>query len=171
MRTRIVRTAAAAAAAALAGLAACARHEGPSGTPGQPAIDGSRTSGGITYRAETLVLESYPVQLRTIVTATNGTAAPVKLHTGGCEAFIRAYRTADRSGTPAWDQRYAVACTKILKTFDFGPGQSVKLTMGTTARDILGDSLPNGRYYLSVVPATDESVVVPAGDVQLDVPR
>ncbi|HKG91252.1 MAG TPA: hypothetical protein VKA84_05150 [Gemmatimonadaceae bacterium] len=162
-----------AARAALAmGAVACSRNEAPSAVPSDsPALDGSlTTTAGVTYSAETLVLESFPVQLRTIVTATNTGSEPVRLTSDGCEAFVVAHRAAGRAGPPTWDQRKVWACTRILKVYDIGPGHSVKLQTQLRATDILGDSLPSGRYYLSAIPGTDHSVTVRAGDVQLDRP-
>ena len=165
--TRTLRTTALLTAAALG--AGCTRHEAPIAADQTP--DEARVAAsGVVYRAQTAVLESFPVQLRTVVTAENRGRQPVTLTSGGCEAFLVAYRRPDRSGTPAWDQRYAIACTKILKRYPLAPGDSTQLRAGASAADILGDSLPNGRYYLSVVPATDEKLAVPAGEAQLDVP-
>ena len=163
---RLVRGAIAGAAAAV-GLA-CSGGNRPV-DPTQPAavVTGSNR---VSYRAETFVLKSFPVQLSTVVTATNVGDQPVRLESDGCEAFLLAYRRPDRSGPPAWDQRQVIGCTRILKWWDLAPGDSVQLRAYTRAQDILGDSLPNGQYYLSAVPHTDQSLAVPAGDVRLDLP-
>lgn len=136
------------------------------GTP-----DRNRTIGDIELSAETMVMESFPVQLRTVVTARNTSPDPVRItFPDGCVVIIRAYRDAARSGQPVWEQ--ASACTMALVPVDFAPGETKTFTNGTDAREILGDSLPDGRYWLSAFIRPDsERIDVPAGAADLGVPR
>lgn len=136
--------------------AACSRPEHPA-QPGQPESPSSRqgsimTEGDLRYVAETAIMESFPVQLATTVTASNVGSRPAALEfPDGCPVLLRAYRTADRSGRPAWDQANETFCTMAIQQFTINPGESRRFTTRTDAREILGDSLPNGRYYLTAV--------------------
>jgi hypothetical protein len=123
---------------------------------------------GLTLRAETAVLESFPVQLRTRVTASNETGQPISFTTGGCRVLLRAYRTARRTGAPAWDQERVAVCTMEIAEERIGPGQSREYTVGTNAAEILGDSLPNGQYFLVAAFLKDgQRVPLEAGEVDL----
>lgn len=136
------------------------------GTP-----DRNRTVGDIEFSAETLVMESFPVQLRTVVTARNASPNPVRItFPDGCIVILRAWRGAARSGDPAWEQQ--AVCTMALVPVDFAPGETKTFTNETDAREILGDSLPDGRYLLSAFMRPDgERIDVPAGAADLGVPR
>lgn len=127
----------------------------------------------VEYRAETQVMESFPVQLRTRATVTNraGRTAEV-VFPDGCVVLLRAYRSPERSGPPAWDQAGAVGCTMALVEVALAPGEAREFSTGASARDILGDSLPDARYYFTAVlrPGGTE-VEVAAGDAELAVPR
>lgn len=129
-------------------------------------------SEGVTYRAETQVLESFPVQLRTLVTITNATTGPVTLTMpDGCIVLLRAY--ADANATrPVFDQATVRACTMALQDVRLAAGQSVLFEARSDAREVLGERLPDGRYWLRAVLRPNGRVVeVPAGVVELAVPR
>jgi hypothetical protein len=153
-------------AAALA-CAACAPPAPPAGdaAPGRS----TATQGPLRFEAATAELRSFPVQLSTTVTATNasGQAQTVEMP-GGCTVLLRAYRDASRTGTPAWDQQREAVCTQQLLIEEYAPGQSRQYHGRATAMEILGDTLPNGRYYLTALlrPAGG-TVEVPAGEVNL----
>lgn len=154
--------------AALAVLAAaCATPESPLDpqTSPQPA----RLVDGVAYRADTAILESFPVVLRTEVTVRNETAAPVSIQLAdGCTVLLRAYRTETRAGAPAWDQLRSAICTMQLVGIDLAPGEEEKLGVMVNAREILGDSLPNGTYYLTaVVRPVGGTVEIAAGRADL----
>lgn len=148
--------------AALALAAACAPNPAPTG-------GGTVDADGIRYAADTRILESFPVQLQTTVTLTNTTSAPQTLEIpGGCPVLLRAYTTAERTGEPAWDQSRDIVCTQQVMIARLGPGESEEVTGRASARDVLGDSLPNGRYYLTaVVVPNRQQVEVPAGEADL----
>lgn len=127
---------------------------------------------GVTYRAETQVLESFPVQLRTVVTMTNTGTAPVTLTMpDGCIVLLRAY--ADAAATrPVFDQRTVLSCTMALVDVRIAAGQSVQFETRSDAREVLGDRLPDGRYHLRAVVRPDgREIEVPAGVVELAIPR
>ena len=132
-----------------------------------------RVEEGIQYKAETAILESFPVQLATTVKLTNTGNSPRQVtFPDGCVVLIRAYRTAERTGEPAWDQSRVVACTMALVEVALAPGESREFQARTDAGLILGDSLPDGRYYFSALLRPDgRALEVPAGEADLAVRR
>lgn len=129
-----------------------------------------RTAAGVAYRAETAVLESFPVQLRPAVTIRNdGDAERTVRFPDGCIALLRVYRDASRTGNPAWDQARTVGCFQAVQEFTVAPGDSTIIGRGTIgAAEILGDSLPAGRYYFTVVLRPDwQTLELDAGEADL----
>jgi hypothetical protein len=142
--------------------------------PGAPSTDDAAAviaAGEVRFTADTRILESFPVQLHTSVTATNDGDEPVQLtFPDGCVVLLRAYR--DGGGEPVWDQRAEMACTAALVQETLAPGTSQTWEARTDARAILGTSHPDGRYRLEAYlrPRTG-TVAVPAGTADLAVPR
>lgn len=149
-------------------LGACAPRADDGLQPGGGAAQ-ARVVDGIAYRAETRVMESHPVQLHTTATVTNTTQQAREIEfPDGCTVLIRAYRTAERSGAPAWDQQRVAVCTMAIQIVRLAPGESREFGMHAGAAEILGDSLPAGRYYLTALLRPDgDRVEVPAGEAEL----
>ena len=137
-----------------------------------PASGAPVTQGGIEYTADTRVMESFPVQLDTRVTMRNRGAQRATIELGsGCPINLRAYRNEARTQL-AWDQSAGRVCTMQIQIVELAPGETAERATRASAYDILGDSLPDGRYYLSAaVQVVGNGVVVPAGSVDLAVPR
>ncbi|MGH7445037.1 MAG: hypothetical protein ACREKM_09180, partial [Longimicrobiales bacterium] len=127
---------------------------------------------GVAYEADTRVMESFPVQIATVVTATNTRSRSIDItFPDGCVVLLRAYSDAARTQL-VWDQGEHVGCTMALVEWDLAPGTSQTARAGTGAREILGDALPDGEYWLDAVLRPDgRTVTVPAGSVQLAIPR
>lgn len=157
-------------------IAACSRADGDMApTPGN-ALDSAGGPGarsysaeGLTFRAETAVLERFPVQLVTTVKVQNTTQHPVTLtFPDGCRVLLRAYRSSDRTGAPAWDQERVLGCTLAIQEFEIKAGDTLELPRQASAVEILGDSLPNGRYWLTaVVRKMGSPFELAAGEVEL----
>ena len=147
----------------------CGREATP---PHAPAGGAAVVRDGLEYRAETAVMESFPVQLATTVTITNRGASLVRLTLpDGCAVLLRAYRSAD-ARAPAYDALHNVVCTLALQEVTIPPGERQQLAARSDAREILGDSLPDGTYHLrALVRPNGGEVEVPAGTVPLAVPR
>jgi hypothetical protein len=129
--------------------------------------------GGIEYAADTRIMESFPVQLDTRVTMRNTSTSRARIELGsGCPVLLRAYRDAARTRL-AWDQSVGMVCTMQIQIVELAPGESSeKAAPRVSAADILGDSLPDGRYYLSAfVQVVGAPVTVPAGSADLGIPR
>ena len=129
--------------------------------------------GGVEYSAETLVMESFPVQLRTIVTARNATGDDVFLHFGSpCVTHLRVYDNAARSGTPVYDQAREYGCIAVIFEDTIAPGDTAQyVAPHTDARQILGDSLPDGHYWFTATLHPASELELPAGDAELGIPR
>ena len=162
-------------ARALPGVLACAIgacNGGGDSDPISPPSSAAVVRDGVEFTADTRVMESFPVQLATTVTMRNTSSAPVTLELGsGCPVHLRAYRTEARTGL-VWDQGRERVCTMQIQVVDLAPGASARRDTRTDAYEILGDSLPDGRYWLSAyVQVLPEGLTVPAGSVDLAVPR
>ena len=132
----------------------CSRAEHTSRPEMPPLLQGAtRTEGDLRYSAETAVMESFPVQLATTVTVTNIGSRPAAIEfSDGCPVLLRAYHLpADRSAPPAWDQARETYCTLAITRVTLNLGESDRFSNRTDARQILGDSLPNGEYLLTAV--------------------
>ena len=152
--------------------ASCASESGSS-----TGTDPDRTTGpagvaDLEITADIVVMESFPVQLRGSLTASNLTEETVSFDVGGCPVFLRAYRSAN--GGPVWDQANGAVCTMILRTVTLEPGEAEVFQTGTVgAGEILGDDLPDGTYrtavYLALASGGEREAGT--GEVQLAVPR
>jgi len=133
---------------------------------------GAGTTGGVTYTADTRVLESFPVQLRTTVRALNSSREGARLElSSGCAVQLAAYRDAQRTQL-SWDQSRIQMCTMALQIIDIAPGAARNFEGSTDARAILGDSLPDGTYFLTaVMHVNGRKIEIPAGSATLGVPR
>jgi hypothetical protein len=158
------------AAGLIALLSACARSSDPQEPDGPDAAAVLRS--GVEYSADTRVMESFPVQLATTVTATNTSDRNIDLtFPDGCVVLLRAYHDADRTRL-AWDQAEHVGCTMALVSWRIDAGAAREANAHTNAADILGAALPDGRYWLEAVLRPDgRTIRVPAGSVDLAVPR
>ena len=132
----------------------------------------SVVQGEVEYTAETLILESFPVQLHTIVRMRNRSSSKLELQLGsGCPVLLRVYRDEARTAL-AWDQGRALACTKEIQIVSLAPGDSAERITRTNARASLGDSLPDGRYFFSAyVQVVGAPITIAAGSADLSVPR
>jgi hypothetical protein len=128
-----------------------------------------RTHEGLSYRAETVSLQAPARSYETTATLTNTTTSRRTVtFPDGCVVLVRAYRNAARAGAPAWDQARTVACTQALVEVAVAPGETVSRNTRFEPRAVLGDSLPEGRYYLSAYLRPMNTVVeVAAGEVDL----
>jgi hypothetical protein len=131
-----------------------------------------RIMNGIEFRAETLVMESYPVQLRTIARVTNRGDAPARVtFPDGCVVLMRAYSPA--GAAPVWDEADTVGCTLAIIEVTLLRRESREFSSQTvSARQILGDSLPDGRYEIRAYLRPDGTPIeLTTGNVDLAVPR
>jgi hypothetical protein len=162
--------------AALVG-ATCGDQTSPTPPDRGPDPGGNRSSSivrdGIEYRAEVLVMESFPVQLSGRVIVTNRGSQPRTVtFPDGCVVLMRAYRP--EGGSPIWDQANVTGCTMALVPVELGPGEERVLPGGgASAYEILAGGLPDGDYRITVYlrPVEAEVIELEAGTTDLAIPR
>lgn len=126
---------------------------------------------GVTYRVKSFAIaESFPVQIGvTLEIANESTTSQSVTFPDGCVVLMRAYVAGDTE--PAWDMGGVVACTLALIQVDLAPGESKEFQTGlVSAQTILGDSLPNGEYRITVYLRPGQIVELDAGVADLAVP-
>lgn len=140
-------------------------------SPDGPA-SASIVQGAVEYTADTRIAESFPVQLFTTVRIRNRSSERIGVELGsGCPVHLRVYRNEARTQL-VWDQGRTLICTQQIQRVELAPGASAERDTRTDAREILGDSLPDGRYWLGAyVQVVGSPLVVPAGAADLAVPR
>ncbi|HET6616735.1 MAG TPA: BsuPI-related putative proteinase inhibitor [Gemmatimonadota bacterium] len=136
-------------------------------------LTGSIVRDGIEYRAEVLVMESFPVQLSGRATIRNASSEPRTVtFPDGCVALMRAYRP--QGGGPVWDQAHEIGCTMALVPVELAPGEERTVPTPTaSAYEILGTDLPDGDYRITVYlrPIDAGEVEIDAGTTDLAIPR
>jgi hypothetical protein len=131
----------------------------------------------LAFRATSSVEGASPAELHTQVTVTNTGRGRVRIEYGACSVWLRAFRTEERTGTPAWDEARRPnpdpatgifwACPLYLAARELRAGEShspSEFRSRIPVAQILGDSLPAGRYYLVArVSVNGVTTDVPAG--------
>ena len=159
----------------LLGFAGVACGDASSRSPLDPGgrLSGAVVRDGIEYRAEVLVMESFPVQLSGRATLRNRSGQPREVtFSDGCLVLLRAYRP--QGGGPVWDQGHHVACTQALVPVELGPGEERVLSAPTvSAYDILRGDLPDGDYRIALYlrPVEAPEIEIDAGTTVLAIPR
>ena len=110
--------------------------------------------------------------LRATVTGTvvNASSALIDV-ASDCPVLIRVYRdrtrrdAAPRSGAPDWSQP---GCGSLTQRKTVLRGEQLKLEASVPVREILGASLPSGKYYFAVVASGDGmQMTLSAGELDL----
>jgi hypothetical protein len=133
--------------------------------PGQAGVQ----RGGVEYHGQLAILESFPVQLAASVTLNNISQSAVTLDfPDSCVVLLRAYQD-DRQ---VWDQGESVFCAQMIQSVTLAPGESRTFQARTTAFEILGKDLADGRYRISgYLRTAGEIVEVEVGEADLAIPR
>jgi hypothetical protein len=176
-------------------LAACSDHSSPTGpttlTPVEQSSGGSSaTLGGFSYSVSTAIADVPTITdplLRPVITSTatvrNDRAESVTVTYGACNVSLVAYTNPDRTGNPVWrsaaslpwEGTYGRGCILPLYERRLAPGEQFSLgSYSSRVIEVIGDSLPNGRYYLSAtlsISSAPNGVTVPAGDFELALDR
>ncbi|HEX7072171.1 MAG TPA: hypothetical protein VF190_15265 [Rhodothermales bacterium] len=108
--------------------------------------------------------------LRTVVTLTNVENGSIRVYIGGCPVQLQAFVNEKAEGMPVWDsfgpddRRCPVEETFRL----LDPREDYWIALELAPGRILGDSLPDGRYYFNaIVRPNGIRMDLPAGDVYL----
>lgn len=143
---------------------ACRDNSGPS----TPQVPDSVAIGTVSFSAESLVAGE---MLVTEATASNVVtdSAHIEILGGGCRTRMKVFRASARAAPPAWDHDlWSPNCGDPAFRINLGIGESLRFADSLLVLSILGDSLPEGRYFLTVRlrhAGVDYEVV--AGDVVL----
>lgn len=150
--------------AALVGAACAAGPSAGGGAPLPPRAEAAvpATAADLAFRAEVRAGEGVAAPLRPVFVIRNRGARRVELQWENCTAGLQAYRGEARAGRPAWDQRRwgaadprtggPRACDFTAPVLEIAPGDSVRTTpfqVVPTAAEVLGDSLPPGRWHFA----------------------
>lgn len=159
------------------GLVACG-EEGPGSPTEDPAPNRNPIGSGleardkIEYFGVVWVMESFPVQLMGEMRMTNIDEADAQLiFPDGCVVLLRAYTPT--GNTPVWDQAQDVACTQATVEVNLAPAAARTFSTATSsAADILGATLPDGTYRITVYARPNDGIVeIDVGTVALGIPR
>jgi hypothetical protein len=135
--------------------------------------------------AESRVEGAAPRQLRTTVWLRNPTARSLQFEHGACALQQRLYRTAARTGRPAWRSELrqppgtnsTYGCPAVLLGSTLPPGDSLPFVLAVPLAEVFGDTLAAGRYYVAAelellddaagVPNWRRPLTLAAGEVDL----
>ena len=122
----------------------------------------------LTLEARSEVVPGPSAALRGTVTVTNTTDHAISFQAGGCPVLLQVFGSPDRAGAPAWDQATNTYCTAVLQNVILQPGAAHQFVAQAPVSEVLGATLPNGRYYVGATIRLDShQQQVPAGDVEL----
>jgi hypothetical protein len=121
----------------------------------------------VRVRGDTLVAQATVINTGTL---------PAHVEFGECSLRLRAYRTPARTGEPVWRSEWrGEACILVLYSSLIAPGDSLSrpLRFRASVAQVLGDSLPDGRYHFAAVLELNSGAMpeVPAGDALLSARR
>ena len=147
---------------------------------------GRATAIGSLQHAVTLGIEKRDTTFRVVARGriTNAGTQTIRLEFGACALQLLAYRNPDRTGTPVWNsdrrkvwnQGFSWACPLYLAVRDLAPGATLEpgeFSLAVPLIEVLGDSLPDGRYWFSAQIRTNLSAAarVDAGVADLALAR
>jgi hypothetical protein len=129
-------------------------------------------------------IELVDTVLHATASVTNTTSRSIHLQYGACALSLHAYRNPARSGAPVWRSvgrapwhgRGGYGCPAYLRSHTLAPGavlQVREFQIRVPLIEILGDSLPDGRYYFSAIVRLNfgRTSELPAGSASLALPR
>jgi hypothetical protein len=115
----------------------------------------------IEWTAESRVDGIGPRILHVVVTLRNAGARTVAMNYGACNVSVWLYRTPDQTSPPAWrselrqapeiDPPTTYACPAILIGSQLPPGDTLRFPVWFPMYEVMGDSLPAGRYHVSAM--------------------
>jgi hypothetical protein len=111
----------------------------------------------VRFVAYSQIVDNGPRKLSTVVIARNTGTRAVQLSYGACNLNVRLYRNANRTGSPVWrselrkppGSKNGYACILPLYVAVLQPGDSLPFGAQVPMYEVVADSLPAGRYYVS----------------------
>lgn len=132
-----------------------------------------RSPRGLTYRVRSVVGDKDGASVQLAIQLINGTDRRVALEYGACLLQLLVHENADRAGPAVWNSAKQLdetgqlpVCPLYLKFLQLGPGETRKpeFRAAFPGADILGDSLPVGKYYFTAQLVVGGDIVdLPAG--------
>jgi hypothetical protein len=125
-----------------------------------PTGSSARGSSNLSFEGKSTVSHTAPMDVQTVVTVRNVGDKTTQVNVGTCRP-IKAYTTAERTGTPVWQSfdPAVTACAAVLRLARLAPGDYFDLSFAGT----IPPSLPSGVYYLAV---EVNGRLVPAGQFE-----
>lgn len=132
-----------------------------------------RSIGGLLYRVDTWTAATSPTAVGSTLSVVNQTDALLTASIADrCPFSLYAYREKARrdaafvAGEPDWRPEERCLLEMVFLRLDAGESRQISITV--PGAEILGDSLPEGRYYLAaVVRLRNTSIWLAAGDIQI----
>jgi hypothetical protein len=123
------------------------------------------TTAGVRYTSEPSVVTETPLVLVDTVVLTNVSQHSASVTYSGCVVLMRAYRSADRSGAPVYDQANEEACLAYVARLGLAPGASATFVGSLSGAGLQAAGVPPGHYWFaSVVLVNDTKIELAAGD-------
>ena len=120
-------------------------------------------------------------QLRGSAVVTNRRKTPIRISYGACSLHLRAYAGSLRTTDPVWRSearepwggRMAYGCPAMLMERELAPRENLEFGFRASLIEVLGDSLPDGRYWFSATVQINGEWLpeVEAGSVAIVLPR
>ena len=127
------------------------------------------TADGLRYTSAPSELSATPLVLLDSIVITNVSRHTISFSYGGCVVSMRAYRSADRSGTPVYNQAAHQACLANLNGIDLAPGAGISFVGSLSAAGMQAAGVPPGHYWFtSVLLVNDEKIELAAGDANVN---
>ncbi|MGH7646599.1 MAG: hypothetical protein ACREND_00665 [Gemmatimonadaceae bacterium] len=127
------------------------------------------TAANLRYHATTSTASTHPLVVRAVLTLTNiGVLDTTVEMSASCPFWLEAFTTADRTGAPVWTQA-GLSCPAVAQLVSLNSGDTRSFEVTAKASDILGDSLPSGRYFFAAVVTREagEAIKLAAGQMVL----
>ncbi len=139
----------------------------------EPPLPRQRSIDGLLYRVDTWTAATSPTAVGSILSVVNQTDVFMAASIADrCPFSLYGYREKARrdaafvAGEADWGPKGR--CLLKMVFLRLGAGESRQLSITVPGAEILGDSLPEGRYYLAaVVRLGNASIWLAAGDIQL----
>jgi len=159
------------------------------GVAADSALVSHRNADLLASATTVLIGQDTSQSLRITATLKNVGARPAYIEYGQCQLHILAYAAPDRSGSPKWatnvsrplpysrNATYLPVCLTYLRATTIQPGDVLapeEFSLSEPLIEMLGDALPDGRYYFSVdIELSNRPPIrgIPAGSLDLALPR
>lgn len=132
-----------------------------------------RAPRGLTYRVRSVGGGKDRAHVRLAIQLINRTDRRVRLEYGACPLQLLVHKNADRARPAAWNSAKQLdetaqlpVCPLYLKLSELGPGETHRpeFRAAFSVAGILGDSLPEGKYYFTAqLVVGGDTVDFPAG--------